>query len=251
MISVLRPALLVALTRALSVQAQSSLSGARSTLEKWVETRQLISKTKADWQSDKELLEQTKNLFERELHSVREQMTRLSTNNVQVAKERMEAETLKLASTESLERTRQFASEMEGQLKKLIPQLPQPLQEILKPSINRLPTDSNTRMTSAERLQVIVGMLNELDKFNSGVSIFSEKRKDTHGQEIAVETVYVGLGAAYFVNASGDFAGTGTPGKTGWEWSTQPQLAASVREVIQIYKNERPARFIPLPVAIR
>jgi len=251
MFSVLRLALCVVLAGAIYAVAQNPLNETRSALEKWVEARQLVSKTKADWQSDKDLIEQTRTLFERELHAVEEQMTKLGTNNAQVEKERTEAETLKTSSTESLERARKFSSEMEAQLKKLIPQLPQPLQEILKPLLNRLPTDPNSRMTAAERVQIIVGMLNELDKFNSGVSIFSEKRKDQQGQEVAVETVYVGLGAAYFVNASGDFAGTGTPGPTGWEWSTQTQLAASVREVIQIYRNERPARFVSLPAVIR
>jgi len=252
MISVPRGlALVVLLTATFSVCAQNALNDTRSTLEKWVEARQLTSKAKTDWQIDKELLEQTKQLFQRELISLQEQMTKLGTNNAQVEKERAEAEALKRSSNESLEKARQFASALEVQLKKMLPQLPQPLQEILKPFLNRLPTDPNTRMTAAERMQLIVGMLNELDKFNSAVSIFSEKRKDQRGQEIAVETVYIGLGAAYFVNASGDFAGRGTPSPHGWEWSAEPQLASAVREVIQIYRNERPARFIALPAVIR
>ena len=35
------------------------LSETRSTLERWVETKQLISKTRSDWQTDKETIEQT------------------------------------------------------------------------------------------------------------------------------------------------------------------------------------------------
>ena len=42
-----------------SVQAGTSLTETRSTLEKWVETRQLVSKTHTDWQTDKETIEQT------------------------------------------------------------------------------------------------------------------------------------------------------------------------------------------------
>ena len=252
MISVpLRAIAFIGFISAVSVSAQNPLIETRSALEKWVEARQLISKTKNDWQSDKEIIEQTAHLFERELKAVEDQMSRLGTNSAQVEKERVEAETLKNSSNESLERARQFASVLEVQLKKLVPQLPQPLQEIMKPSLNRLPTDSNTRMTAAERVQILVGILNELDKFNSGVSIFNEKRKDSTGQEVAVETVYVGLGAAYFVNGVGDFAGSGTPGANGWEWTTHPPLASSVREIIQIYRNERPARFISLPAVIR
>lgn len=232
--------------------AESKLSEARSTLEKWVETRTLISKTRADWQTDREILQQTLKLFERELQSVEEQMSKISTNNTQVEKERAQTEALRTSSNGSLDRTRQFADGFEAQLIQLVPRLPVPLQDILKPLLNRLPSDpAKTGMSVAERSQVIVGILNEIDKFNNAVSIFSEKRKNEKGEEVAVETVYAGLGAAYFVNDSGDFAGTGVAGENGWEWTTKNELAPSVREVIRIYGNERPARFVTLPAVIR
>jgi hypothetical protein len=220
-------------------------------LEKWVETRQLISKTRDDWQTDKETIEQTIALYERELKTIDEQMSRVSTNNVQVEKERAEAEELKRASSEALEREREFVSDFEGLLMKQAPRLPAPLQDILKPLLARIPTDPKSRMTAAERLQTVVGILNELDKFNNSVSVFSERRKNAAGEEVAVETLYVGLGAAYFVNEAGDFSGAGTCSATGWEWTPKPALAPSVREAIRIYRNERPAKFIALPATIR
>jgi hypothetical protein len=106
-------------------------------------------------------------------------------------------------------------------------------------------------MLASERAQVLIGVLNEIDKFNNAVSIFNEKLKDQKGVEVAVQTVYLGLGGSYFANESGDFAGTGTAGQNGWEWKIRPELGSSIRDVIRIYRNEKPARFIPLPVAIR
>lgn len=241
---------LLALVLITTARAETPLNEARTTLEKWVETRQLTSKARSDWQADKETLEQTVQLFGRELKGVEEQMGKVSTNNVQVDKERAEAEALKKSATESLERAREFAAVMEGKLTRLTPQLPAPLQDIIQPLLNKLPTAANTKMSAAERLQVVVGILGEMDKFNNAVSIFSEKRKNPQGEEVAVETVYVGLGAAYFVNDAGNFAGTGAPGASGWEWTTKPEIASSVREVIRIYRNERPARFVALPVTI-
>jgi hypothetical protein len=242
---------MLAVTICLRSNAQSSLVEARSNLEKWVETRQLISKTKSDWQTDKETLEQTVQLFERELKSVEEQMTKLSTNNTQVEKERLEAENLKKSSQEAIDSARDFAVGFEGQIKKLTPRFPGPLQDSLKPLLARLPADAHSKMSSAERVQIIVGVLNEVDKFNNAISVYNEKRKNPKGEEMAVEVLYAGLGAAYFVNETGDFAGTGTPGVTDWEWSTRPELASRVREAIRIYRNERPAQFISLPVTIK
>jgi septal ring factor EnvC (AmiA/AmiB activator) len=245
--------LTVALTSlsVVSALAEPALVEARSNLEKWVEVRQLSSKTRADWQTEKETIEQTIQLLERELKSVEEQTSRIGTNSSQMEKERADAETLKHSSTEALDRARDFAADVEKQMQQRVPRLPAPLQEILKPVLARMPTDPNTRMTAAERLQVAVGFLNELDKFNNSVSLFSEKRKNQKNEEVVVETLYVGLGAAYFVNAGGDFAGVGSPGAAGWQWTPRPELAAALKDVIRIYRNERPARFISLPAAIQ
>lgn len=230
----------------------SSLARTRTTLEQWVETRRLISQTRSDWQTDKETMEQTVQLFDRELKQVEEQMSKLSTNSTQVDKERREAEALLKSSDEALDRAKQFAAGFEAQLATIVPRLPVPLQEILKPLLARLPADpANTRMAATERTQVLVGILNEVDKFNHAVNLFSEKRKNEKGEEVAVETVYVGLGAAYFVNDANTFAGMGFPGRAGWEWTIKSELAAPVREAVQIYRNERAARFISLPATIR
>lgn len=232
--------------------AEFSLSQTRSALEQWVETRRLISRTTADWQKDKEVLEQSVRLYERELDAVAAQISNLTTNSAQVDRERAEADALLRESNAGLERARAFATECEAQVRKLVPRLPVPLQDALKPMLNRLPADpANTRATAAERVQTLVGILNELDKFNAALTLASETRTNPGNQQVAVTTVYVGLGAAYFVNDAGDFAGVGSPGDQGWEWSIQPELATSVKEVIRIYRNERGAQFIQLPVTIR
>lgn len=234
------------------VRAETPLEDTRSSLEKWLETRQLISQTRSDWQSDKEIMEQTVALYERELKAIDEQMSKVSTNDSQVDKERAEAEALLKTSNEALAAAKEFATGLEARIQKLVPQLPAPLQDILKKDLARLPADpANTKMLAAERVQILVGLLNEIDKFNNALNVFSERRKNAQGEEVAVETVYVGLGAAYFVNDSGDFAGLGTPGAKGWEWTLQPELAPTVKAVVKIYRNERTAQFITLPVAIR
>jgi hypothetical protein len=235
----------------MAASSENSLEQSRQTLAKWVETRQLISKTEAQWQADKEMLEQTIQLHEREVASLSEEASKYSTNNTQVAKERADAEMLKRSSEDALNTSNRIAAEMETKIKAIVPRLPLPLQEIIKPHLNRFPSDAKTRMTAAERLQVVVGILSEFDKFNSAITLFTEKRTNTQNQEIAVETVYVGLGAAYFTNDSGDFAGVGSPGANGWDWQIKPELGPVVREVIQIYRNERPARFVALPAEIR
>jgi hypothetical protein len=248
----LRVTIVAVLAGSVCPGAENTLSESRSMLDKWVETRQLVSKTRSDWQSDKEMLEQSIQLYERELKSVEEQMAKLSTNNTQAEKERAQAEALLKSSNEALDRAKEFAVGFESKVTRLVPQLPMPLQDILKPLLARMPTNSaSTKMATTERIQVIVGVLNEVDKFNNAVTIFNEKRTNGKAEEVAVQSVYVGLGAAYFVNDAGDFAGIGSPGANGWEWTPKPEMASQVKEVIRIYRNEHPAAFVSLPVTIK
>lgn len=48
----------------------------------------MISRTRTDWQSDKEMIDQSTRMIERELKSVEDQFGKLTTNSTQVDKER-------------------------------------------------------------------------------------------------------------------------------------------------------------------
>lgn len=228
-----------------------SLSTARDSVAQWVQTQQLISRTRAEWESDKEMLEQSKALLEREMAAVREEMSKQNTNSSAADAERLKFEAELKRSNQALETARELITKLETQVRELLPLLPSPVTSAAQSLINKLPADSSqTRAGAAERMQTVVSLLNEVDKFNNAVTVFTEKRQNSQGEQVSVETVYAGLGAAYFVNESGDFAGYGFPGAKGWEWTIDPALAADVREVIRIYRNERSARFVPLPVTI-
>ena len=244
--------LTLALVLASGLGRAAGLEEARTALEQWVKTRQVISQTQTEWSAEKETLGQGLELLQRELQTIETQFAGVSTNSVQVDKERLQAEESLQASQAALQRIEQFATALQQEVTQLLPRLPAPLQDLIKPFLNRLPVaTAATRVTGLERVQALVGALNELDKFNNSVSVFSEKRKNAQGAELSVQTVYVGLGAAYFVNETGDFAGTGSPGPDGWEWTVKPELGGAIQEVLRIYRNEKPARFIPLPARIR
>lgn len=234
-----------------AAENSNSLSTARDNVSQWVQTQQLISRTRAEWESDREMLQQSKALFERELQAIHEEMGKQSTNSSVADAERLKLEGELKKSNEALDAARTQVGAMESELRKLLPLLPEPVMSGAQQLLNRLPADpANTKAGVSERVQTVVSLLNEVDKFNNAVTVFTEKRRNTQGEEVSVETVYIGLGAAYFVNESGNFSGTGHPGDHGWEWTVDPALAGDVREIIRIYRNERTARFVPLPVAI-
>ena len=97
----------------------------------------------------------------------------------------------------------------------------------------------------------IIGILNELNKFNHEITVTSEVRQLPDGSSVEVTAMYVGLGQAYYVNANGTIAGLGRPSANGWVWEPANEAAGKIMDVINILKNEKVATFIPLPVEVK
>jgi cytochrome c556 len=232
--------------------AQSTLSDQRAVFEKWVQTRQLIARVKADWQSDQDTLQAGIAMFERELKALDEQIAKADTGSRQVLEEKARLEIEKQQLLAASERVQALVIALEDQLKSLTKLLPEPVLEKVQPFLKRLPENpAQTKLTNPERLQTIIGVLNEVEKFHNAVSVVTEIRKNPAGAEVQVRTIYFGLGQAWFVDKAGEYAGTGVPGPNGWEWTAQNALAGKVARAIAVYENAAPAEFVPLPVTLR
>lgn len=233
-------------------QDEASIEAVRANLEKWVETRQLTSRLQADWRSEKEMLEQTAALYEKEVSDLNDQLTKAQTSTSQVDKERAELEAEKKELDDANTRVAEWATQCEGQIRQLAPAFPPPLATKLEPLLKRLPDDpSKTRLSPVERMQNLVGLLNEVDKFNGSIAVESELQKRPSGDEIQVQTLYLGLGQAYFVDKTGGFAGVGLPTLKGWEWKEQPGLGADILRAIAVYENTQPPAFVDLPMTVK
>lgn len=245
-------ALLLAPPSGLAAENALALATARESVAQWVRTRQLISETRAAWESDKETLGQTKALFERELATVRGRLAGVSTNSTVANGERREAEAALKEHTEALEAARVLAAELEVQARQVLPLLPPPLLATVKPLTDRLPADSaDTKAGAGERLQTVVALLNEIDKFNNAVTVAPEKQPNAKGEMVAVDTLYLGLSGAWFVDAAGEVAGTGRPSPQGWQWTPRPEIAAQVRDAVAVYRSQKPAAFVALPASVQ
>lgn len=229
-----------------------SLSTARDSVAQWVQTQQLISRTRAEWESDKEMLQQTQALLERDLKQVQEQLGRFSTNNAVADQERLKAESELKVAVEALETAKGLVQGLETELKALTPLFPPPLRLTVDPLLNRLPANpQDTKAGITERLQTVVGVLNEVDKFNNTIAVSNEKQPNEKGELVAVDVLYLGLGQAFYVASSGDLAGVGVPGAEGWKWTPNAALAGPIRDAVAMYRNQKPAAFLALPVSVQ
>ena len=237
-----------------SVFAQGSkFEEARTHIEKWVQTRQLIARRNADWRVERESIGQTIGLLQKEINLLKGEIDK----SEQVDSE-ADAEKKRITlSLEDLKKANKVVDAalwgMERQALALMARFPDPLKDRTSNVRSRIPLEKKDLRgrSAAERMQNVVAMLNEADRFNSAITLAIEVRKDAEGKDRQVQALYLGLGHAYYADQGGSFAGVGVPGAEGWTWTVNAELGSTIRKVIDIYENERKAEFIAIPVKIQ
>lgn len=140
---------------------------------------------------------------------------------------------------------------LERRVLAMLPRLPEPIRERVKPLSQRIPTDpSASRLSIGERFLSVVGILNEIDKFNGEITLGSEVRSLPEGGAAEVAVIYLGIGQGYFVNATGTIAGIGTAGPQGWSWRSANQAAPAISRAIAVLQGEVPPQFVRLPIRV-
>ena len=231
----------------------SKFDQARAYVEKWVQTRQLIAKKKADWRVGQENIKQSIGLLKKEIALLDKEISQ--TNDIDTEAD-LEKQRVNL-SLEDLKKSNKVVSDalwnMERKVLGLISRFPEPLKDRTTAVRARIPLklEDLRNNSAAERMQNIVAILNEADRFNSAITMAIELRKDAEGNERQVQVIYLGLGQAYFVDQNNTIAGRGAPGTEGWMWSFNNGLASKIRKIIGIYENGLPAEFVSIPVEIK
>jgi hypothetical protein len=225
----------------------------RSTLAKWVETRQMMARLKADWEQDRETLNSTIALFEAQKERLGASLAKLGGDNRQVAKETEEQGATLKHYESALEKLEARVIGFEKRLKAAVPNFPPPLmarEQVFK-ILQLVPENpDNTKAPLISRVQNLILILKAVQEFNGDLHLENEVR--SHGdKEVQVRTLYLGLGQAWFVDQSGVFAGTGGPSESGWSWREDPAIASSVQEAIAIYEKSQPAVYVALPVEVK
>ncbi len=228
------------------------IDNARAAMEKWVETQRVISKEKQDWVLGREMLNERIALVEREIASLREKIDQAQESISDADKKRVELvnENDKLKNAAGM--LAGVVATLETRTTNLIARLPDPIRDRIKPLSQSLPQDpSATKLSLAQRFQNVVGILNEVNKFQREITVTSEVRTLADGTAAEVVAVYVGLGQAYYSGANGAVAGVGRPSEAGWTWESANDAAGRVADAIAILKNEKVASFVLLPLKVQ
>jgi Skp family chaperone for outer membrane proteins len=242
----------VLLCAGVSAHAQAPLSEKRDVVKQWIETRQTLARVQAAWAEERDLLQQSIATFEREIKAVDDTLAKTGDTRSETSKKKEAADADIRQMDDALAKTKGLVAALEGRLTALLKALPEPVAAKIQPFVNRIPKDPNdTKASLPERVQNLVGILNEVDKFNAAVTVESEIRKNPEGAEIQVRTLYLGLAQAYFTDTEGSYAGYGVPTADGWKWTENKELSPQIRKAIAVYESTAPVQFVELPVKVQ
>jgi hypothetical protein len=224
----------------------------RAYLEKWVQLRTLISEEENDWRADKESITSSIELIKGEMEGLEKAIEEAKENQSFAEQQRKEI-------TNENDELKQAASAvgnqlapLEEQILRLVQFFPRDLRKQIELLEQRVPRPGTAvRASTGERLQNIVGILSQVEKFNRSVTISTDVQTLPNGDNAQVDTVYLGLAAAFFVDGKGTYAGILTPSQGEWKSTPRPDLAPQIRAIVDIYRRDKLAEFVPVPVEIK
>ena len=138
----------------------------------------------------------------------------------------------------------------EARVQSLSAWLPEPLRDRLEVPLHDLDTAEapTTPADLAERLRRLFGLLTEIEQFSHGVHLVRQRLTGPDGATREMDVLYAGLGAAFAVSLDDTLAAWGSPSRQGWTWQWDATLAADVRHVVAVFRKEKPAGFVCLPL---
>ena len=232
--------------------AEGVLDASEAAFGKWVGVQESIAREQRDWAIEQEFLAEEIRLLKEEIVALKEKTGRLDEETKQteadLARLTRQNEEFKTAAA----RVEAALPEFEQAVRTLHGRFPLVLQETLEPLMGRLPKDgSATKASISERMQAVVGVMSQVDRFNGALTVVPELRTNPAGKEVQVRTLYLGLAQAWFVSLDGGFAGHGIPGATTWEWSPANEIAPEVKQAIDIQQGAGVAAYVSLPVKLK
>jgi len=240
---------------ATQIEGPTQVEGVRAALEKRLQVEGLLSKEKSDWLLGRQMLQDRIELVGREIEGLRARIAELDKNVADT-----EAKTAELGQRSAhLEANRAVlqasVQPLEARLLALLPKLPETIRERIEPLSRRVPRgEANETVPSlGKRFESLVGVLNEVNRFQGEVTATSEVRELPNGERVEVTTLWFGLGQAYFAGPDGKVAGQGLPAAEGWTWVTvnEPTAASEITRAIAIYRKQGVADFVRLPVRLQ
>lgn len=231
---------------------EDAVSNTRTLIQEWVDTRSAISTRRSEWNVEKQIIENKIELLESEIETLQSQIDDALSRSNLATDQRADLEQREQELRDALTVVRTQLPEYEAQIEEFVDYFPQPLLNQVDSLVQALPRNrgENTNASAGNRMAVIVGILNEVDKFNKTIRLSRDVREIGEGNR-QVRTVYLGLAIAFYADEEGEYAGIGRPADGGWVWTERNDIAPQIAELVGVADGTiKPATFVKVPMEI-
>lgn len=223
----------------------------RTHIDKWIEVSRMRAVEEAEWQRERRMLERRIELLEQEEALLDERIAEARESASVAENQRAELLDERATLTQVASATREQIARYEREVNALADLLPPPLLRELEPALARMPHSPNeSTQPLAQRAQNLIAVLEAVEQFNNDITLTSEIRELDGGEKVEVQTLYLGLGQAWYLDGTGQRAGILRPVDGQWQSIAAPELAPAIDQAIAIYRNQATAKLIELPVSI-
>ena len=231
------------------VPTQIDPTATRELIRQWVQTERLISEEKTAWQVERNRMQELLDIYHKELKLLNEEIDQAG-SSTELVDERKQTYEKELKEYRDAQRLLSDAIARHlPRVRKLLTQLPEPLQQKLDADIELL-LAKDALEKPRDVLKSMLAVMAECGRFNRSITVVEETRELPSGKKMTVDVIYLGLAQAFYAAEQGDTAGVGRPSKTGWQWQEQPKLAKDIRATLAVESKERPPQLISLPIQI-
>jgi len=222
---------------------QQRIKDTKQAVSDYVYLRQQIAETKNEWRVYEEVTTRRIEFFQEEIERLQREIaqtenTRSSAQQV-IEERRQEIDRLQAAN----DFVNQSMPALESAVAALGQYFPPPLRNRVAPLMDQL----GTPRQAAQRMAIVIGVLNEVDRFNADWTDASSQVGTS-----LVNVLYMGMAGGFYANSEGTIGGYLVPSEGQWEQVEDNSIAPQVAAAIRFFRGQvRPAELVPLPVQVQ
>jgi len=234
---------LSAVTVAISHADQATeIADTKQAVKDYVFQRQELATKKHEWLVYQDVTTRRIEFFSKEIERLTQEIEAISdvrsSAEAKIAEKNSQIEALQEANNIVLKAVPAY----EAKIATLAQYFPAPLKKKVQPLLDNLGRSKQ----AAQRMALVLGILNEVDKFNTEWTSDSFEVDGT-----LVDVLYMGLSTAFYANEKGTIGGTLNPAKGEWERVPANELAPEIAKSIIFYRGKvKPAELVPVPLQI-
>src|SRR5262245_22520963 len=210
--------------------------------QQWTSLEHQKDLLRADWRTQKPVLEQQLRLLERESAELTTLLETTAAQQDEVEQRRLELLTEQTELEEEAAALDASLAQASVILHSLQRDLPPPLAQAWVDELARL---DNNVATSTDRFRKLIELLGQLEDFESKITLNEAVMTLSDGQEHVVKQVYLGLSHGWYVTADQSFAAAGKPGPDGWLW-TPVTDAEPITNIVGILEQRLDPDFVSI-----